>query len=46
MGWSSRHLLAWQLSNTMDTGVCVEALEAALRTGTPGTFNPDQGAQL
>ena len=46
MDWASRHVLAWRLSNTMDTGFCVEALEAALRTGTPDIFNTDQGAQF
>ena len=30
----------------MDTGFCVEALEAALQTGTPEIFNTDQGAQF
>ena len=44
MDWASRHVLAWRLSNTMDTGFCIEALEAALRTGTPEIFNTDQGA--
>ena len=46
MAWASRHVLAWRLSNTMDSGFCVEALEAALRMGTPGIFNTDQGAQF
>ena len=46
MDWASRHVLAWRLSNTMDTGFCIEALEAALRTGTPEIFNTDQGAQF
>lgn len=46
MAWASRHVLAWWLLNTMDSGFCVEALEAALRTGTPGIFNTDQGAQF
>ena len=23
MDWASRHVLAWRLSNTMDTGFCV-----------------------
>ena len=46
MDWPSRHVLAWRLSNTMDTGFCIEALEAALRTGTPEIFNTDQGAQF
>ena len=46
MDWASRHVLAWRLSNTMDTGFCIEALEAALRTGTPEIFNTDQGTQF
>ena len=46
MDWASRHVLAWRLSNTMDTGFCIEALEAALRAGTPEIFNTDQGAQF
>ena len=46
MDWASRHVLAWRLSNTMDTSFCVEALEAALRMGTPDIFNTDQGAQF
>jgi putative transposase len=46
MDWASRHVLAWRLSNTMDTGFCVEALEAALRAGTPDIFNTDQGSQF
>ena len=31
MDWHSRHVLAWKLSNTMDTSFCVAALE-----GSPG----------
>lgn len=46
MDWASRHLLAWRPSNTTDSGFCVEALDAALRTGTPGIFDTDQGAQF
>ena len=30
MDWASRHVLAWRLSNTLDAGFCVEALEEAL----------------
>ena len=30
MDWASRKVLAWRLSNTMDTHFCVEALEEAL----------------
>ena len=35
MDWASRHVLSWRLSNTMDSSFCVEALDAALRVGTP-----------
>jgi len=44
--WYSRRVLAWQLSNTLETEACVEALEEALlRYGPPEIFNTDQGAQ-
>ena len=47
MDWSSRKVLAWRLSNTLDTAFCVEALEEALsRFGSPEIFNTDQGAQF
>jgi putative transposase len=45
--WASRAVLAWRLSNTMDTRFCIEALEEALqRYGKPRIFNTDQGAQF
>lgn len=45
--WYSRRVLAWRLSNTLDSDFCVEALEEALqRFGTPEIFNTDQGAQF
>lgn len=45
--WFSRRVLAWQLSNTLDTGFCVEALQRALGDfGNPEIFNTDQGAQF
>jgi putative transposase len=45
--WFSRRVLAWRLSNTLDTAFCVEALDEALRRfGTPAIFNTDQGAQF
>jgi putative transposase len=47
MDWFSRRVLAWRLSNTMDAGFCVEALEEALeRFGAPEIFNTDQGSQF
>jgi len=45
--WFSRRVLAWRLSNTLDTTFCIEALDEALRRwGTPDIFNTDQGAQF
>jgi putative transposase len=47
MDWASRTVLAWRLSNTMDAGFCVAALEDALaRFGKPAIFNTDQGSQF
>ena len=44
--WYSRYVISWRLSNTLDTGFCVEALEEALKKGRPDIFNTDQGAQF
>lgn len=47
MDWHSRKVLAWRLSNTLDTGFCIEALEEALgKYGKPDIFNTDQGCQF
>lgn len=47
MGWATRHVLAWRLSNTMDVRFCLEALNEALaRYGKPEVFNTDQGSQF
>jgi putative transposase len=47
MDWASRKVLAWRLSNTMDTEFCIKALEEALaKYGTPVIFNSDQGSQF
>jgi putative transposase len=46
LDWYSRYVLAWELSNTLDTGFCLEALEGALRQGQPAIFNTDQGVQF
>jgi len=44
--WYSRYVLSWRLSNTLDAGFCVEALEEALNKCKPDIFNTDQGAQF
>ena len=46
MDWHSRYVVAWRLSNTLDTGFCAEALGEALNQGTPEVFNTDQGSQF
>jgi putative transposase len=47
MDWSSRAVLSWRLSNTLDASFCIEALEEALaRFGKPEIFNTDQGSQF
>ena len=45
--WASRAVLAWRVSNTMDTSFCLAALDEALALyGKPKIFNTDQGAQF
>lgn len=45
--WYSRKVLAWRLSNTMDTEFCLDCLEQALQAyGPPEIFNTDQGSQF
>ena len=47
MDWFSRKVLAWKLSNTLDSSFCVEALEEAIDNyGCPEIFNTDQGSQF
>lgn len=46
MDWASRCVLAWRLSNTLDSSFCVAALEEALARGKPEIFNTDQGVQF
>jgi len=47
MDWHSRYVLSWRLSNSLDAGFCVEALEDALALGfCPEIFNSDQGRQF
>jgi len=46
MDWYSRYVLAWELSNSMETSFCLEALSWALRKSKPEIFNTDQGSQF
>jgi putative transposase len=44
--WFSHFVISWELSNTMETGFCLTALEAAFRFGQPEIWNSDQGSQF
>ncbi len=46
MDWYSRYVLSWELSNTLDSRFCGEALRKALWTSRPEIFNTDQGVQF
>lgn len=47
MDWYSRKILAWDLSNTLDTSFCLTCLKRALQDfGPPEIMNTDQGSQF
>jgi putative transposase len=46
MDWLSRYVLAWRLSNSLESSFCVEALGEALKGRKPEMFNTDQGCQF
>jgi putative transposase len=47
LDWASRRVLAWRLSNTLTTDVCLDAVrEAITQYGCPEIFNTDQGCQF
>ena len=46
MDWYSRYVLSLELSNSLESSFCLNALEKALLQGTPEVFNTDQGAQF
>ena len=46
MDWFSRYVISWRLSNSLESGFCLEALEDALSRGRPEIFNTDQGVQF
>lgn len=45
MDWYSRYVLSWELSLSLDSWFCVEAVKAALSLSEPEIFNSDQGCQ-
>jgi len=47
LDWHSRFVLSWRVSNTLDTGFCIEALEEAIALYSKADiFNTDQGSQF
>lgn len=45
MDWSSRYVLAWELSLSLESDFCVCVVQAALEVSRPEIFNTDQGSQ-
>lgn len=46
MDWYSRYVISWELSTSLETDFCMDALQHALRGGKPEIFNTDQGSQF
>jgi putative transposase len=46
LDWSSRYVLGWRVSNTLDGSFCLELLDEVLQRGRPEVFNTDQGVQF
>jgi putative transposase len=46
LDWHSRYVISWELSNSLDGGFCLLALERALSQTQPEIFNRDQGVQF
>lgn len=44
--WYSRYVLAHEISTTLDTNFCINALKKALAISKPKIFNSDQGVQF
>jgi putative transposase len=45
LDWYSRYVVSWELSDTLEDGFVVHALESALKIGLPHIANSDQGSQ-
>lgn len=46
LDWFSRYVVSYRVSNSLDSGFCLEALREALSQARPEIFNTDQGAQF
>ena len=45
MDWYSRYILSWELSNSLDAGFCLQALDRIWEQADVQIVNTDQGAQ-
>jgi transposase InsO family protein len=46
LDWFSRYVLAWEVSVTLDTSFCLEALDRTLRVATPEIFNSEEARAI
>ena len=46
LDWLSRYVVSWTVSTTQDVLFCLDALEVALKKGTPEIFNTYQGSHF
>jgi putative transposase len=47
MDWHGRAVLSWELSKTLDAGLCIRAVERAMaRHGVPEILNTDHGCRF
>jgi putative transposase len=46
MDWYSRYVVEWELSETLESEFCYQALDRALKDVRPEMFNSDQGSQF
>jgi putative transposase len=46
LDWYSRYVVAWEVSNSLESAFCLTTLERALAQARPRIFNTDQGSQF
>jgi putative transposase len=46
LDWFSRHIVAWELDQTLEIDFVLETVERALSTATPEIWNSDQGSHF
>jgi len=44
--WNSSYVITWELSNTLESGFCITALQQARQQSQPEIFNTDQISQF